>query len=128
MELKSKVYKKKIPVPIFFGDLEIIISKYLSDAALKCSEYNISTTGSLNDYGAFVMIRREKSGSKVYGVFLGPKCSAGLIAHEANHIKNYIFSEIGQKPDIHNDEVESYLIGWITNQICKFYKGKEKLL
>lgn len=41
----------------------------------------------------------------------------GIIAHEAKHLLNKIFIDIGQDLDRYNDEAECYLLGWIVNRI-----------
>lgn len=124
----SKVFKKRVAIPIYFGYLEIIICKSLSEAAGQLAKYEIRTPDSLDNYGAFTVIRRKKSGPKVYGVFLGPGCTAGLIAHEATHVKNYLFKEVGQQLDLVNDEAEAYLMGWITREIYEYYQQKKNKL
>jgi len=41
----------------------------------------------------------------------------GIIAHEAKHLANNIFIDIGHTLDCYNDEPEAYLLGWIVNRI-----------
>lgn len=124
----KKIYKKCKSLPIYFGYLEIIVAKSLANAVKQCPEYGITQEEDWDTFGGFAMCRRKKSGSKVYGIFLGPKCSVRGISHEANHIKNYIFKEIGYRPDLDNDEAESYLMGYITGEISDFYnKHKKKI-
>jgi hypothetical protein len=41
----------------------------------------------------------------------------GIIAHEAKHLVNSIFLDIGYDLDRYNDEPEDYLLGWIVNRI-----------
>lgn len=52
---------------------------------------------------------------------------ADTIAHEADHLCNQLFKEIGATVDVNNDEPHAYLLGWIVKQITKNYlKFKEK--
>ena len=45
------------------------------------------------------------------------------IVHEAEHVKNYIWANIGYTPQRDNDEVDAYLLKYIYNKIADvFYK------
>lgn len=46
----------------------------------------------------------------------------GIIAHEAKHLVNAIFVDIGQELDLHNDEAECYLLGWIVDRVHELNK------
>tara|TARA_A100000164_G_C21939621_1_gene789928 strand:+ start:1144 stop:1494 length:351 start_codon:yes stop_codon:yes gene_type:complete len=48
----------------------------------------------------------------------------GLIAHEAKHLVNEIFIEIGYNLDRENDEPEAYLLMWVVNRIHEFLNEK----
>lgn len=41
----------------------------------------------------------------------------GIIAHEALHLMNLIFSDINSRVDQSNDEPQAYLLGWIVDNI-----------
>ncbi len=41
----------------------------------------------------------------------------GMIAHEANHIVDYVIDSIGQEVDPQNNEYSAYLLEWMTNTI-----------
>jgi len=41
----------------------------------------------------------------------------GMIAHEANHIVDFIMDSIGQVVDPQNNEYSAYLLEWLTNTI-----------
>lgn len=43
----------------------------------------------------------------------------GIIAHEAKHLVNFIFNDVGVELNIFNDETEAYLLGWIVDEIHK---------
>jgi len=52
--------------------------------------------------------------------------SAGLIVHEAIHIKNHIFESIGITLDPMNDEPEAYFMQWLVDFITSVWeKDKE---
>lgn len=40
----------------------------------------------------------------------------GMIAHEANHIVDFIIDSIGQVVDPQNNEYSAYLLEWLTNK------------
>lgn len=44
----------------------------------------------------------------------------GIIAHEALHLMNEIFSKVGYRVDQYNDEPQAYLLTWIVNRIHEF--------
>lgn len=47
------------------------------------------------------------------------KAPPHIIAHEALHVTNMIWSRIGATMDIHNDEPQCYLIAWIVRECFK---------
>ena len=49
----------------------------------------------------------------------------GVIAHESTHVKNIIFKDIGQFPDLDNDEAEAYLMEWIVETVTNFYYNED---
>ena len=48
------------------------------------------------------------------------------IIHEAEHIKNAIWSYIGYSPQRDNDEVDAYLIAYIYKRIIEVYSKHDK--
>lgn len=48
------------------------------------------------------------------------------IVHEIIHIKNQIFSIIGQKVDTANDETEAYLVEYLYKELVKVYEAHLK--
>lgn len=43
------------------------------------------------------------------------------IAHEATHLCNQLFKNIGAKVDVDNDEPYAYLLGWVVKQVTRNY-------
>lgn len=41
----------------------------------------------------------------------------GMIAHEVNHVVDYIMEAIGQKVDPNNNEYSAYLVEWLVNTV-----------
>jgi hypothetical protein len=61
-------------------------------------------------------------------IFLDPKASPGIIAHEAHHAVNIILSWHGVKPSFANDEAESYYLERIVDKVHNTIKQYEKTL
>lgn len=57
--------------------------------------------------------------------YSGNNITAGVIAHEAVHIKNIIFDEIGYEntTELGQDEPEAYLVNWLVDTIYDYYKS-----
>lgn len=110
---------KKISIPIYQGYLRIFVNQDFEEAAQIAG---VSDEGNdLNSFGAFV------STSKIgvhhcFNVFFRENVDCSLIAHEVVHLVNAIYAERHMKLDIHNDEPQAYLTGWITEQIYKTLK------
>ena len=107
--------QKTINIPIYECDLTIIFTKDLSEVAKK---YKLE--GNWGQFGALTF--EDKSKHRHYVVVFTDRNHLSNIAHEIVHIKNYIFLGIGAKIDLHNDEPEAYLTGWLFDQINNFLK------
>lgn len=110
--------KKFIKIPIYPGQLVVIVTQSVKDGAdylkLGFQEEDI------NHWGAFTA-KRTFNGQRQFAVVLTPETSIEMIVHECVHLKNMIFDFIGQDPDLDNDEAECYLIQWLFNQAYKVY-------
>lgn len=53
---------------------------------------------------------------------------AGAFAHEAVHVADYVFDELNMTSQSYEDgnEPYAYLVGWITNEIEKYYDDRRK--
>jgi hypothetical protein len=58
-----------------------------------------------------------------YLMYVAPEEGAGVVCHESNHLKNFIFAHCGVQLDLINDEPESYLTGYITDQFFNHIRG-----
>ena len=92
------------------------------DFAKAAKRVGYETKVDLSLYGAFVYSGHTKSKVDIYTVFLKPKATHSSIAHEVVHIVNAIYDDRGMKLDVHEDEPQAYLTGWITAQIYKAIK------
>lgn len=93
---------KTIRIPLYFEKLKIVVVDKLDKP----------------EYDAYVLFEKDK-----LVLFVKPDTTAGVIAHEAVHIANYVFKQCGILPDLNNDEPQAYLIGWIVKQIHKFIQS-----
>ena len=105
--------KRTIKIPIYTGELVIVLDKDLSYVQNKYK------TKDLRGYGA-VTIKDENKNRSYVVAFEGVDC--GLIAHEVVQLVNYIFLDCGQELDRVNDEAQAYLTGWLFEEIYNFIK------
>lgn len=106
---------KTVKIPIYFGNLKIIIADDLKDVMLK---YKLNGEG---NYDAFVWWEDNREGVTQYFVAVSKKnITNSIIAHESVHIVNLIFKHRGIELDIINDEPQAYLTGWVFRQIENF--------
>lgn len=107
---------KKVEIPIYYGNLIIIVSNDYSEVAkkFKLQKYNVEL------FGAFSWKERDKNDILNYYVCVDEKVSNHLVAHEVVHLVNFIFLEKGIELDRINDEPQAYLTGWIFKQINNF--------
>lgn len=110
----------KIDIPIYFGYLRVVITDNFKKSAdkLKVDDEGLE----LNSYGAFVCSSKDDRGISYFNVFFHEDVDHDLIAHEVVHLVNAIYAERHIKLDIHNDEPQAYLTGWITGEIYKALK------
>jgi hypothetical protein len=80
--------------------------------------------GNWGEFGALTF--EDKSKYIHYVVAFTDANHLSNIAHEIVHIKNYIFLGINAKVDLHNDEPEAYLTGWLFDQINNFLKQQKQ--
>lgn len=107
--------KKKINIPLFNTSFTIVL--YRDDAHLLelFPKYKFNN---IENYDAFVT-NVDEGLFVCFSAFYGqPK--PGVIAHEAKHLVNAIFKDIGHKLDVDNDEVECYLLGHVVDKITDF--------
>lgn len=106
---------KNINIPIYFGNLRIVVCDNLQSAA---ERLKVNTEGiNLEYYGAFAYSDRNKKGYARYSIFLHQDTKPALIAHEAVHLTNFIFRDVCMQLDRINDEAQAYLTGWFVEQI-----------
>lgn len=112
---QNKMKVKTINVPIYDCYLTIIFTKDLNEVVKK---YKLE--GNWGEFGALTFEDNPKS--RYYVTAFTDADHLSNIAHEVVHIKNNIFLGINAKVDLHNDEPEAYLTGWLFDQINNFLK------
>lgn len=108
---------KKHPIPIYHGELIIIQDK---DCEWVAKKYNLE--GNVKMFGAITFPHHTKQGYSRYVMAFFGKTSAMNIAHEAVHFVNNVFNDRYINLDLHNDEPQAYLMGWVVNKCHRFLK------
>jgi len=124
MAKKYKITKGKLKLDIFRAVLEIIICSDLDYANNKLKRVDCEkdffkgTAGSTFDF--------DNQGWSL--IMLKSNVGINEVTHEANHFINYLFLKIGYKPKTKNDEIQSYLLGYVSEKIEKILnKHKKKI-
>ena len=113
--------RKKIKIPIYQGTLDIAIfdnyekSEYQFDGDFEPSYYDFAGYSIMNNKYYLVIINKIHNKDEITTI--------GTIAHEALHVTNKIMRDCGIEIDLSNDEVQAYLLSYITEQIYKIYKS-----
>lgn len=110
--------KKTIRIPIYECDLTIILDKDLSYVQRKYK------TKDLSNFGAVIL--DDEAGYRHFVVAFTDATHLSNIVHEITHLKNAISICCAWKLDVHSDEPEAYLTGWLFNQINDFLNGKNQ--
>jgi hypothetical protein len=111
-----EIMERKVPIPIYFGYLKIIITESYDQISKKYEMDIDDETYS----GVFFYVKENDE----YVIAIR-EVNWSVIAHEIVHCVNEIFINRGIQLDRHNDEPQAYLTGWITNQVDKFLKEKQ---
>lgn len=112
---------KKLSIPIYDVNITVIISKDYEE--LEQAINDIDDSISLDNGGMIVF----RTGYRWYTLgILTEAASPGNIAHEAAHIANRIFRDVGGQLDYTNDEPFCYLLGFITDGIHKIISDESR--
>lgn len=111
---------KKVKIPLYVGRLII----YQVDNIKEIEKKHNLTDCTGVDALAFQINKKNGSG-RFFMAFEG-KTTPSIIAHEATHITNLIFSHFGAELDLKNDEPQAYLLEWVVNECHKFLEVKNK--
>lgn len=106
--------KKTIKVPIVDSIIIVYQNENIEDSLKQAGlKYNPENSSALTFHLGF---------QTNLVIFDEQNCKPGIIAHEAKHIVNYIFTDMGYKLDNDNDEMECYFLEWVVNQLHKYLK------
>lgn len=105
--------KKKIKIPLYYGDLVMVRGK-MNEIAKK---YNLDCAA----FEAVVWRDDKKKYLKLFVAF-SEKSSPDVVAHECVHLVNHVFIHTGMKLEPYDDEAQAYLTGWFAKKINKFLK------
>lgn len=113
------ITKKRIKIPIYHGDLFIYSVSDLNEIGKKFDMIDLS------DREAIAFQITGKDGYMKYYLAFEENPTNKIIAHESLHITGFIFKDRGMKMDLHNDEFQCYLLGWIVGQCDLFLNNKK---
>lgn len=111
--------KKKIKIPIYFGNLIVILTDDLNNIGYK------GVIPDMSDCYAYCFKENSNGFTDYYIVLDIENVKPSIIAHEALHCVGEIFEDRGIKMDINNDEPQCYLLGWVVKQ-CHEFLNKNK--
>lgn len=117
MKTKNNLKIYNLKIPIFEQNINIIFYKKGKSINKYFNDYELSK------FSAFVYTQKD---GKINICFHEKCITPGIIAHEAKHAVNDIFIDIHAKLDLHNDEPEAYLLGWLVQKIHDFW-DKQKI-
>jgi len=130
--MKPKAHYEHLPVfernIIYGNDMGAIKKKaleYFDEHELEFIGLDLES----NPYGlATSLDLREQPGKACFFVmYVRDDADIGTVAHEATHIKNAIWSYIGQEADEDNDEADAYMVGHLTKVFMEEIRGFKKL-
>ena len=101
------ITKKNINIHIFRLKLRIVVVDDIEEALEIDS--NIST-------GADSLVIDHNNGTATIVIASN---DMSVIAHECLHVKNAVWNRIGYSPNLVNDEVDAYLLGYIMEEVLK---------
>ena len=112
--------KKKVKIPIYFGEIIIIQANKLDHIPKKWN-INFDFCG----YAATCYTKNTKDGClRIVMAFMKPT-TPEIIAHESYHAVSYLFSHCGIKHDVNNDEQGAFILGWVVKQCHKYLNIKQ---
>lgn len=127
-------YKKEV-IPLYSGGSNSCVHLIIADK--KDWQKGIDLLNKFNDHYEPCYSYEEvsafytttcKNGVNHFWIMFKPKqISMNTISHEIVHVVNGIFSSRYIKLDLHNDEPQAYLTGWVTEIVTKFCKNYIKL-
>ena len=114
-------FKKVVKIPIYYGNFIIIFSNdpvSVSRTVKLNSEPNHLYAHTFHNflYGGL------ESFCVCFNFWDESPVTTGTLIHEINHVGNKLLISREFEPDWFNDEAESYLKGWMADEVEKFMK------
>lgn len=106
--------KKNIKIPIYNLWFTLVIYKNTEEIEKFFAEINYKPEIDITQFDGGILTYNDKC-----YFLLEEGVSPGVIAHEAKHLVNHVFTNIHCELDRYNDEPECYLLGWIVDEIHK---------
>ena len=127
-----KAYYEHLPIyerNVFYADCTKAaiteLKKYFKESDIELD--HIKALTHVKGYAATVTGKgKYEKKTLAYLMVVDKSADVGTVAHEANHVTNYIFDYLGQYLDLDNDEAQSYLLGHLTAQFCDKIQGLKK--
>ena len=112
---------------IFFSsDIEavkkLILEYYKED---KIDVSHLPEEGTVHGFVCPITAMGRDDFTHAYIMHVAPKCDAGVVAHEANHLKNFIWDYLGLQLCLDDDEGESYMVGYIVAKYMELIRGEK---
>ncbi len=123
--------RKTVTIPIYKGIFDICITSSHKDLnELYCNSRGKNHFEDDEIVYAHAMIAKLKNdveGLRRYVMVLNfnnkvDKIDHGAIAHEALHITHFLLENKGIVLDYDNDEIVTYVLGWVVDEVYKFLK------
>jgi len=113
---------KVVKIPIYYGNFIIIFADDTNiDKVCKIVSYPTENISSLYAYSFNnFMFRNKESFAVAYNFWTISTITLGTIVHEVNHTGNNLLAAREFIPDWNNDEAESYLKGWMADEVSNF--------
>ncbi len=122
---------KKTKIPIYKTPLILIESNNLAKVKtyFKKIDYVFEDDSIFGHTIQHYLIKENKKYNCIYVLFNRKndysKLKHSIIAHECNHIANFVFEYIGA--DSYSDEPYTYLVEYLVKEICNFLEIKDEL-
>ena len=116
----SYFFKKVVKIPIYYGNFIIIFSNN-TEQVRNVTHFR----GDLEEF-AFTfhnfLYNGKESIAVCFNFWTSEPVTIGTIVHEVNHAGNRLMLSRNVDADFENDEAESYLKGWMADEIELFMK------
>jgi hypothetical protein len=107
--------KKTVKIPIYFGDLIIIIKEPMEEVMKR---YNLEGSGKQDCFCCELTSKYPK-----YLLYISETASIGEIGHECMHLLQYIYTGRGIKFTNDINEHDAYIMGFLIKKVYDFWSS-----